>query len=109
MMYIGGLKFDDEIKKAEGIIVFGGGSMLPYLLKKMKQLNIAERIVAICDNNIAIQGKEVSGVPIMSPKFVCENYREFDFIVYNQYYMEICEQLHRNHIEKIHLIRSGSI
>lgn len=109
MVYIGSLEFDDEIKKAKEIVIFGGGSMLSRLLKKMDKLNITEKIVAICDNNVAVQGKKVYGIPVLSPRYVCENYREADFIVYNRYFIEICEQLERNHIPGIHLIRQGSL
>lgn len=109
MVYIGNLDYDEHIKKAEGIIIFGGGSMLPHLLKKMEQNDLIEKVIAICDNNAAMHGKEISGIPVLAPDNVCKEYNNCDFIVYNQYFMEICEQLCKNHITKIHLIRQGSL
>lgn len=109
MVYIGNLIYDEYIKKAEGIIIFGGGSMLPNLLQKMEQLNLLEKVTAICDNNVTIQGKEISGISVLAPDDACEEFNDLDFIVYNQYFMEICKQLVENHIDKIHLIREGSI
>ncbi len=109
MVYIGSLDYDEQIKKASEIVIFGGGSMLPYLLKKMRQLNLVEKITAICDNNVDMQGKEILGIPVLAPDDVCNKNRNLDFIVYNQYFMEICEQLYKNQIVKIHLIRQGSL
>ena len=109
MVYIGNLDYDEHIKKAEGIIIFGGGSMLPHLLKKMEQHNLIEKIIAICDNNKDMQGKEISGIPVLAPDDACKKYMNLDFIVYNQYFMEICEQLYKNCITQIHLIRQDSL
>lgn len=109
MVYIGSLDYDEQIKTAAEIIIFGGGSMLPCLLKKMKQLSIVGNIIAICDNNTAMHGKEICEIPVLSPKYIFENYGNSDFIVYNQYFKEICEQLRENHIKRIHLIRQGSL
>lgn len=109
MVYIGSLDYDEQIKKAAGIIIFGCGSMLPYLLKKMEQLNLQEKIKAICDNNVSMQGAQISGIPVLAPNYVCKEYGDLDFLVYNQYFMEICEQLQQNHIARVHLIRQGSL
>ena len=108
-MYIGSLEYDESIKKAEKIIIFGGGSMLIRLFKQLEHLDLMEKIVAICDNDIAMQGKEVQGILVLEPRYACQKYKDGDYIVYNQYFMEICEQLRENHISKIHLVRQGSL
>lgn len=39
----------------------------------------------------------------------CRQYKDTDYIIYNQYFMENCEQLQKNNITGIHLIRQGSL
>lgn len=109
MVYIGSLTYDYQIKESKGIIIFGGGTMLTHLLKKLEQMDVAEKIIAICDSDISMQGREIAGMPVLSPMQAYERYRNFDFIVYNQYFMEICKQLKINDIPRIHLIRQGSL
>lgn len=109
MVYIGSLEYDEEIKKTEGIIVCGAGSMLPLLMKKMARLNLSKKIIAICDNNTNIQGKRAEGILVMGAEQACKKYASADYIVYNRYFMEICKQLQEKHIKRIHLIRQGSL
>lgn len=109
MVYIGSLEYDEEIKKTEGIIVCGAGSMLPLLMKKMVWLNLSEKIMAICDNNTAIQGKRAEGILVMDVERAYKEYANADYIVYNRYFMEICKQLQEKQIKRIHLIRQGSL
>lgn len=109
MIYIGSLDYDVQLRDTDGIIIFGGGSMLSQLLNKLEQLDLRRNIVAICDNNIDVQGKELLGISVLGPDDIFRQYKGLDFIVYNQYFMEICEQLHTNHITRIHLIRQGSL
>lgn len=109
MTYIGSLNYDEQLKKAKGIIIFGGGSMLGRLLERMRQMELTEKIVAVCDNSVSLQKQGISGIPVLSPEYACEKYRDMDFIVYNRYFMEICEQLRKSSITRIHLIRQGSL
>lgn len=109
MLYIGSMDYDEQLKKAEGIIIFGGGSMLGCLLERMRQMELTEKIVAVCDNSVSLQKQEVAGIPVLSPDYACEKYGDMDFIVYNQYFMEICKQLQKNRVTRIHLIRQGSL
>ena len=109
MVYIGSLEYDEQLKMTEGIIIFGAGSMLPFLMKEIERFNLSEKIIAICDNNAAIQGKRMRDILVISPEYACEKYRDADYIVYNQYFMENCIQLQENHITGIHLIRQGSL
>lgn len=109
MVYIGSLDYDEQIKETKGIIIFGGGSMLTRLLERLEQMNLQERIIAICDNNVSMQEKEITGIPVLSPVQAYKKYENMDFIVYNRYFMEICEQLQKNDIPRIHLIRQGSL
>ena len=109
MVYIGSLDYDDSLKETEEIIVCGAGSMLPSLMEKMAKLNLSEKIMAICDNNIAIHGKRADGILVMGVERVYREYTDADYIVYNRYFMEICKQLQENHIKRIHLIRQGSL
>lgn len=109
MVFIGSLEYDEQIQEAAGIVIYGGGRMLPHLLAKMEQLGLLGKIKAISDVNTAIQGKRMVGIPVLSPKDVCKRYRDSDFIVYNQYFMEICEQLNAEGIKRVHLIRQGSL
>ncbi len=110
MIYIGSLNYDEQLRKAKGIIIFGGGSMLGRLLERMEQMKLADKIVAVCDNSISLQKQgEISAIPVLSPDYACEKYRDMDFIVYNRYFMEICEQLQKCCVTRTHLIRQGSL
>lgn len=109
MVYIGSLEYDEQLKATRGIIIFGAGSLLPYLMKKLDAINLSHKIMAICDNNTAVHGEKLAGISVMSPELVFREYADADYIVYNQYFMEICKQLQENHITGIHLIRQGSL
>lgn len=109
MEYIGSLEYDESLKKTNGIVIFGGGDMLPTLLKKLEGMKLAGEIIAICDNNVSLQGKEILGIPVLCLDYILEEYRDLDFVVYNRYSIEICKQLLENHVTKIHLIRQGSL
>lgn len=109
MTYIGSLEYDEQIKHAAGVIIFGGGFMLQHLLNKMKELHLEDKVIAVCDNNTAMHGEKVFGIPVWAPDEAFQKYRDTDFIVYNNYFLEICNQLLENNIKKIHLIRWGSL
>lgn len=109
MVYIGSLEYDEQIKTTGGIVIFGSGFLLPYLMKKLDTFNLSKKIIAICDNNTAVHGEKVAGISVMSPEYVFRKYAGADYIVYNQYFIEICKQLQENHIKRIHLIRQGSL
>lgn len=109
MVYIGSLEHDVQLKASTGIVIFGAGTMFPHLLKKMEQFDLREKIIALCDNNTTIQGNRIAGISVISPEHACREYRDVDYIVYNQYFMENCRQLQENHVTRIHLIRQGSL
>lgn len=109
MVYIGGLEYDEQLKSSKKIIIFGAGSLLPWLMKKMDLLNLSEKIIAICDNNNVVQGTKMTGISVVSPEDVYSEYKDADYIVYNQYFMDICKELQKNNIIRIHLIRQGSL
>lgn len=109
MVYIGSLEYDEQLTASEGIIIFGAGAMLPCLLRKMERLKLSGKIIAICDNNAAMQGERQEGILVISPEDACREYRDKDYVVYNRYFMENCRQLQENHIAGIHLIRQGSL
>ena len=106
MEYIGRIENDKIIfEDRDEIVIFGAGNDLEKLLVKLKTLGIKDRISCICDNNCAKQGTKVSGLEIVSPEQAFSNYADAHYIVYNRYCIEICEQLAKEHIEKVHLIR----
>lgn len=109
MVYIGSLEYDELLRATGEIIIFGAGSLLPYLMKKLEALNLSQKIIAICDNNAAVHGEKAAGILVMSPERVFREYADADYIVYNQYFMEICKQLQENNITGIHLIRQDSL
>lgn len=109
MVYIGSLEYDEQLAASQGLIVFGAGDMLPHLMRKMERLKLSPKIIAICDNNTAIQGERRRGILVISPEDACKEYRDADYIVYNKYFMENCRQLQKNGIMRIHLIRQGSL
>lgn len=109
MVFIGSLNYDEQIQEAAGIVIYGGGKMLPHLLAKMEQLELSGKIKAIGDADTAKQGEKMMGISVLSPEDICKKYKELDYIVYNQYFMEICERLNAEGIKRIHLIRQGSL
>lgn len=109
MVYIGSLEYDEQLQRSTGIIIFGAGAMFPHLLREMERLKLSEKIIAICDNNAAVQGEREMGILVISPEDACREYRDADYIIYNKYFMENCIQLQKNGIIGIHLIRQGSL
>ena len=107
MKYIGRIEKDISLcEKNEKMVVFGAGKGLKRLLDKLEQLQIKDRVVCICDNNPEKQEKKISGIRVVSLDYALKNYRYENYIVYNQFCVEICRQLISNGVQKIHLIRS---
>lgn len=107
MEYIGRIENDKKLYIEEhGIIVFGAGRGLEKLLDKFEEMHMKDRIICICDNNYEKQGKEINGIKIVNPQYAFNHYRNSDYIVYNQFCIEICMQLLEEGIKKVHLIRS---
>lgn len=106
MEYIGRIENDKKLlEDRNGIVIFGAGNDLEKFLDKFKTLGIRDRIICVCDNNCAKQGIEVLGLEIVSPEQAFFNYADAQYVVYNRYCVEICEQLAKEHIENVHLIR----
>ena len=105
MEYIGSLAFDTKLKDAAvNIVIFGAGKKLKSLLNEVQILGI-RNIACICDNDIGGKKESVEGIPIYSFNETLEKFHDADFVVYNRYAMDICQQLMDNGISKIHLIR----
>lgn len=105
MEYIGSLKFDEKLKKAEQIVIFGAGKMCKTLIEELKDIGIEKKIMGICDNNISLSDCEIQNFRIYAFPTALKQFPAADYIVYNRYAKEICEQLVKNGISKIHLIR----
>lgn len=74
------------------IILFGANSVL---LDKVEQLVPRKRMAYILDNNQALQGKKVHGLPVYAPAYLAEE-RKGTFIVIvmsKKHYDAICRQL----------------
>lgn len=107
MEYIGKIENDKKLyRDTQGIIVFGAGNSIDKLLNELEKMHLKGRVKYICDNNCEKQGKEISGIKIVNPQYVFNYYRNSDYIVYNQFCVEICKQLLEEGIKKVHLIRS---
>lgn len=105
MEYIGKLKNDKKlVTNKNGIIIFGAGNELGKVLHKLDEMHVKEQVKCICDNNPERQGKETSEIEIVSPEYAFSHYSDSSYIVYNQYRLEICEQLVMSDIKRIHLI-----
>lgn len=106
MVYIGSLKFDDKLKKeAEQIVIFGAGNLCESFIADLRDIGVYEKIVGICDNNSALCNKKIKNISVYDLSIVLKQFPDADFIVYNRYAIEICEQLVNNGISRIHLIR----
>lgn len=105
MKYIGKLEFDKELKNSNNkIIIFGAGTLLKKMIEELVNNNLSERILCICDNNYHSCNKVFEDIEICSPEYVFKYYPDAIFIVYNRFCIEICEQLMKEGIKRIHLI-----
>lgn len=71
-------RFLDEQKR---VVLFGCGSDGIRFLSFMKEKGRISEIVCIADNNPSLQGKEVFGIPVVSPEKAAEEYREHGYVV----------------------------
>lgn len=106
MEYIGKIENDQKLcEDNEDIVIFGAGEGLNGLLAKLEKMQVRDRIVCICDNNCEKQGQEISGLKVYKPEYVFHTHSSASYIVYNRFCIEICNQLVKEGINKIHLIR----
>ncbi len=107
MEFIGRIKNDIKLYESDiKIVLFGAGNGLDELLNILNDMNIRERVVCICDNDLKKQGNNVEGLRVNSLEYTSQHYGDAIYIVYNKFCIEICKQLLKNNIKKIHLIRS---
>ncbi|MDD6193889.1 MAG: glycosyltransferase [Lachnospiraceae bacterium] len=64
------------------VVIFGGGSygVLTLLLLKEHQ----KKIVALCDNERSLWGREIGGLPVLSPETAAKEYPHACFVVANK-------------------------
>lgn len=106
MEYIGSIVHDKFIQEGQDkIVIFGAGDGLKKLLENLIAVKAEGRIACICDNNPQKHGKQIFGINIYSPDEAVSTYGDAVYIVYNQFCREICEQLVKRGITKIHLLR----
>lgn len=106
MEYIGRIECDRKLwENKEGIVIFGAGRKLEELLDRLAGVHVGDKVVCICDNNCGKQGKEIAGIRIVSPEYAFSHHVGAAYLVYNQFWPEICRQLAERGIKRIHLIR----
>lgn len=68
------------------IVIFGGGNygVLTFLWLKENQKDV----VAFCDNDVALWGKEIGRLPVMSPEKAVKEYPQACFVVANKNHAE---------------------
>lgn len=72
------LRFLNEQKK---VVQFGCGSDGIRFLSYMKEHGRISDIVCAADNNPMLQGKEIFGIPIFSPKKAAEVYGQYGYVI----------------------------
>lgn len=106
MEYIGKIENDQKLcEDKEDIVIFGAGEGLKDLLTKLEAMQVRDRVICICDNSYEKQGQEISGLKVYEPEYVFHTYNNALYIVYNRFCIEICNQLVKAGIDKIHLVR----
>lgn len=107
MVYIGSLKFDKKLKEdVEQIVIFGAGKMCESLIADLQDIGVdKKKLVGICDNNTVHCNKRIQDIQVYDFNTALKQFPNADFIVYNRYSKEICEQLAQHGISKTHLIR----
>lgn len=103
MEFIGNINMDEKLYQSRQIVICGAGCMLNELLDKMNQMNLLDKVVAICDNNQELLGNQINQIQVDSYEKVIGQYPEADYIAYNRFAVEICHQIHGN-VRKIHLV-----
>lgn len=106
MEYIGKIENDRKLLiNEEGIVIFGAGRELEWLLDRIEEMKIKNKLLCICDNAKEQQGRKVEGIKVVTPEKAFQSYKNAIYIVYNRFCVEISEQLVEKAIERIHLIR----
>lgn len=89
------------INEQEQIVQFGCGSDGIRLLSYMRTCENLEKIVCITDNNPKLQGKNLFGIPIVSPEAVRRRYPHCGYVVSSlNYGGEIRKQLEQSGVDK---------
>ena len=84
------------VLEGKSIILFGGGALGKEMLYALQHLNIFP--AAFCDNNTSVQGKNIKGLPVISPEQLRADYPD-SFVI-------ICISKHEDSIAK-QLIKLG--
>lgn len=105
MEYIGKIENDKILTDASGIVIFGAGKNLGCLIEKLKRMGLRNRILCICDNDTSQHGKKIEEIEVVSPTYAFSIYSKAIYIVYNRFCVEICRQLIKEDIKRVHLIR----
>ncbi len=85
--------FQEKRKEIPTLAFFGGGTVLQEELAFFKEQQMALPVV-ICDNNRALHGTEMQGIPVMSLESALETYRDLHFLVTSRdYFPEIISQI----------------
>ncbi len=89
------------------VILFGAGD---YGVASYNALKNDHEIVCFCDNKKAIQGKELFGIPILSPEDMRKMIdSETDIVISSSSYIEIGKQLDGMNIENYYIGYDGTV
>ncbi len=89
------------------IVLFGAGK---FGIAAYNTLKDTHEIICFCDNKKTLQGKELLGVPIVSPeKMISMIDDETDIVISSYYYLEIGEQLEGLNINDYYIGLDGTI
>lgn len=105
MEYIGNIIFDDKLKQANEIVIFGAGYFARKTLDYLKNNHLEQKIVCFCVSNDS--KIELCGIPVLLIEEAVERYRNAVYIVTGKYDKEMIQALLDKKIEKIHLIING--
>lgn len=99
---IEGSDIDDFIHQR--VILFGAGSCGLHAVEEFEKRSI--EIIAFCDNNLSLIGKQFEGYPVIQPNKLLD-YPDISIIITSTFHNEIKEQLYNMGVKKIYVAKVG--
>lgn len=105
MEFIGKIEDDDKLLQEDQIVIYGAGNIGKKLVIVLEKKGYRKKIVAFCDGNQQIWGKEENGILVISLEEAVRRYPEAAYLIGSCCVRQMAEALIEAGISKIHITR----
>lgn len=106
MEFIGKMEEDSKLLQENQIIIYGAGNIGKRLAEGLCQKGCRKKIVAFCDGNQELWGKEENGIKVLPLEEATERYPDAAYLIGSCCVRQIAETLIKAGIRKIHIVRN---